>query len=59
MKLELAILENLQREDLNAVDRARAFSDLRMNLNLLMLKSGQDGAISWNTFQFFAYFSFT
>jgi len=25
MKLELAILENLQREDLNAVDRARAF----------------------------------
>jgi ParB family chromosome partitioning protein len=25
MKLELAILENLQREDLNSVDRARAF----------------------------------
>ncbi len=25
MKLELAIMENLQREDLNAVDRARAF----------------------------------
>src|SRR3989338_7652130 len=25
MKLELAIIENLQREDLNAVDRARAF----------------------------------
>ncbi len=28
MKLELAIIENLQREDLNAVDRARAFSQL-------------------------------
>lgn len=28
MKLELAILENLQREDLNAVDRARAFHRL-------------------------------
>jgi len=28
MKLELAIIENLQREDLNVVDRARAFSQL-------------------------------
>jgi len=28
MKLELAIIENLQREDLNAVDRARAFFQL-------------------------------
>lgn len=28
MKLELAILENLQREDLNAVDKARAFARL-------------------------------
>lgn len=28
MKLELAIIENLQREDLNAVDRARAFEQL-------------------------------
>ncbi len=28
MKLELAIIENLQREDLNAIDRARAFKQL-------------------------------
>lgn len=28
MKLELAIIENLQREDLNSVDRARAFFEL-------------------------------
>ena len=28
MKLELAIIENLQREDLNAMDRARAFKQL-------------------------------
>jgi ParB family chromosome partitioning protein len=28
MKLELAIIENIQREDLNAVDRARAFDKL-------------------------------
>lgn len=28
MKLELAIIENLQREDLNAIDRARSFKQL-------------------------------
>lgn len=33
-KLELAILENLQREDLNAVDRARSFERLAKEFNL-------------------------
>ncbi len=34
MKLELAIIENLQREDLNAMDRARAFKQLVDEFNL-------------------------
>ena len=34
MKLELAIIENVQREDLNAIDRARAFSRLQKEFNL-------------------------
>lgn len=34
MKLELAIIENLQREDLNAVDRARAFDRLAKEFGL-------------------------
>ncbi|MFA6536749.1 MAG: ParB/RepB/Spo0J family partition protein [Candidatus Paceibacterota bacterium] len=34
MKLELAIIENLQREDLNPVDRARAFDRLAKEFNL-------------------------
>ncbi len=34
MKLELAIIENLQREDLNPVDRARAFDQLINRFNL-------------------------
>ena len=34
MKLELAIIENLQREDLNAVDRARAFERLQKEFKL-------------------------
>jgi ParB family chromosome partitioning protein len=38
MKLELAIIENLQREDLNAVDRARAFERLA---NEFGMKHGQ------------------
>lgn len=34
MKLELAIIENLQREDLNPVDRARAFEKLAKEFNM-------------------------
>lgn len=34
MKLELAIIENLQREDLNPVDRARAFKQLMEQFGL-------------------------
>ena len=34
VKLELAIIENLQREDLNAVDRARAFEQLIKEFSL-------------------------
>ncbi len=34
MKLEIAIIENLQREDINAVERARAFKQLADNFNL-------------------------
>lgn len=34
MKLELAIIENLQREDLNAIDRARAFERLAKEFKL-------------------------
>ncbi|MDP2641856.1 MAG: ParB/RepB/Spo0J family partition protein [bacterium] len=33
MKLELAIIENIQREDLNPVDRARAFERLHKEFN--------------------------
>lgn len=40
MKLELAIIENLQREDLNAVDRAKAFKQLVDQFNL---KHGEIG----------------
>ena len=41
MKLELAIIENLQREDLNAVDRARAFARLAQEFHFT---HGQIGA---------------
>lgn len=34
IKLELAIIENLQREDINAVDRARAFDRLVKEFNM-------------------------
>lgn len=45
MKLELAIIENLQREDLNAVDRARAFfrlvSEFKFTHNEIAKKMGK------------------
>ncbi|MDB5188044.1 MAG: hypothetical protein JWO50_564 [Candidatus Kaiserbacteria bacterium] len=41
MKLELAIIENLQREDLNAVDRAEAFQKLANEFNLKHGEIGQ------------------
>lgn len=40
IKLELAIIENLQREDLNPIDRARAFAQLVNNFGF---KHGQVG----------------
>ncbi len=41
MKLELAIIENLQREDLNALDRARAFKQLVDQFGLKHIEIGQ------------------
>lgn len=41
MKLELAIIENLQREDLNAVDRARAFKQLADSFKFTHQEIGQ------------------
>jgi ParB family chromosome partitioning protein len=41
MKLELAIIENLQREDINAVERARAFSQLVTEFKLTHTQIGQ------------------
>lgn len=40
-KLELAIIENLQREDLNAVERARAFLRLQEEFNFTHTQIGQ------------------
>lgn len=40
MKLELAIIENLQREDLNPVDRARAFERLAKEFSLKQTEIG-------------------
>jgi ParB family chromosome partitioning protein len=40
-KLELAIIENLQREDLNAVERARAFLRLGEEFNFTHTQIGQ------------------
>ncbi len=41
MKLELAIIENLQREDLNAVERARAFFKLAEEFKFTHVQIGQ------------------
>lgn len=41
MKLELAIIENLQREDLNAVDRAKAFKQLSDQFHLKNTEIGK------------------
>lgn len=41
MKLELAIIENLQREDLNAVDRAKAFDLLAHKFKLTHAEIGK------------------
>lgn len=41
MKLELAIIENLQREDLNPIDRARAFMRLANEFNFSHKQIGQ------------------
>lgn len=40
MKLELAIIENLQREDLNAIDRARALQKLADEFGLTHIEIG-------------------
>lgn len=53
MKLELAIIENLQREDLNAVDRARAFfrltSEFKFTHNEIAKKIGRSREYVSNT----------
>src|SRR3989344_1514796 len=41
MKLELAIIENIQREDLSPVDRARAFERLVKEFNFTHLEVGK------------------
>ncbi|MFZ2887283.1 MAG: ParB/RepB/Spo0J family partition protein [Minisyncoccia bacterium] len=41
VKLELAIIENLQREDLNPVDRAKAFRQLNSSFNLSHAEIGK------------------
>jgi ParB family chromosome partitioning protein len=40
LKLELAIIENFQREDLNAIDRARALAQLAHEFGLTHAEIG-------------------
>lgn len=53
MKLELAIIENLQREDLNSVDRARAFfrlvTEFKFTHNEIAQKMGKSRVYVSNT----------
>ncbi len=55
-KLELALIENIQREDLNAVDRARAYSQLIEEFSLtqdeVAKKIGQSRSQVANTLRF-------
>src|SRR3989344_7780862 len=46
-KLELAIIENLQREDLNAVDRARAFERLVKEFKFTHVEIAKKMGRSW------------
>lgn len=58
MKLELAIIENLQREDLNVVDRARAFfrltSEFKFTHNEVAKKMGRSREYVSNTLRILA-----
>jgi len=58
MKLELAIIENLQREDLNAVDRARAFfrltNEFKFTHNEIAKKMGRSREYVSNTLRLLA-----
>jgi len=58
MKLELAIIENLQREDLNVVDRARAFfrlaSEFKFTHNEIAKKMGRSREYVSNTLRILA-----
>ena len=51
--IELALVENIQREDLNPMEKATAFSELKINFNLtqeqIATKVGQDRSTVANT----------
>jgi ParB family chromosome partitioning protein len=51
MKLEFAIIENVQREDLNPVDRARSFQRLVDEFGFKHSKSAKKSAKVENMFQ--------